>query len=24
VGEALVRSGNPNVAMGQLLGRLAQ
>ena len=23
VGEALVRSGNPNVAMGQLLGRLA-
>lgn len=24
VGEALVRSGNPNVAMAQLLGRLAQ
>lgn len=24
VGEALVRSGNPNVAMGQLLGRLAK
>jgi len=24
VGEALVRSGNPNVAMGQLLDRLAQ